>query len=54
MVVVVVFGAPIIFALKNFVGLILALNLKVYPFDENSICFAVRPPGLVGEHLIVD
>lgn len=53
-VVVVVLGAPTIFALKNFVGLMSALILKVYPFPENSTCFAVSPPGLVGEHLILD
>ena len=68
--VVVVTGAPITLALNNLVGLMSALNLSirliyevqkmiipnlnVYPLAENSICFAVSPPGLVGVHLIVD
>jgi len=53
-VVVVVLGAPTIFALKIFVGLMFALILKVYPFPENSTCFAVSPPGLVGVHFMLD
>jgi len=53
-VVVVVLGAPTIFALSSLVGLMLALNLKVYPLLENSTCFATRPPGVLGVHLMLD